>query len=144
MAMKINFFIPGIPAPGGSKNHRIVKGRVVVWDAGKGNKEWKETCAVHAQKEMRMAHQEIFTGPIKVDFLFHMSRPKNHFLKDGVREDAPIYHLVRPDLTKLIRSTEDALTGICWEDDALIAKQENAKIYGAGDPGCYITITDLC
>lgn len=49
---------------------------------------------------------------------------------------------VRPDCTKLVRSTEDALEGVIWRSDAQVCVQENAKVYVERDPGVIITIMD--
>jgi Holliday junction resolvase RusA-like endonuclease len=48
-----------------------------------------------------------------------------------------------PDLTKLMRSTEDALTGILWVDDARITDQHARKRYcePGQAPGAQISIS---
>jgi Holliday junction resolvase RusA-like endonuclease len=49
---------------------------------------------------------------------------------------------VAPDTTKLVRSTEDALKGICWRDDSQVVYQVASKEYAArgGIPGADIKI----
>ena len=59
-----------------------------------------------------------------------------------LRRGAPLYHTVRPDVLKLSRSTEDALTGICWQDDSANCVLTASKLY-SDRPGCQITITQL-
>jgi Holliday junction resolvase RusA-like endonuclease len=48
-----------------------------------------------------------------------------------------------PDATKLLRSTEDALTGIVWKDDKLIVDQLVSKNYQRPGiyPGAKITVS---
>lgn len=150
-AMPISFFVPGIPAPGGSKRAFAIKkggvytGRTVIFDdAGQRNKDWRQACVVMAQ-EKRPA--EPFRCALRVDFKFVMPRIKAHFhtskAKAGqIREDAPVFHTSKPDRTKLTRSTEDALKGIMWADDSQIVQGETVKVYGA-QPGCHVTITPL-
>jgi hypothetical protein len=46
----IRFFVPGIPAPGGSKKafHHAKPGKIIVKDACKRNKPWRDTVASFA------------------------------------------------------------------------------------------------
>jgi Holliday junction resolvase RusA-like endonuclease len=75
---------------------------------------------------------------------FLMPRPKGHFRTGKrahiLREAAPLYHTSKPDATKLLRATEDALTGILWHDDAQIAMQIVKKRYTSSNPGAEIKI----
>lgn len=142
-----SFFIPGIPCPGGSKRGFALKkggaytGRVIITDdAGQRNKDWKAKCA-------QVAHEcdltEPFRGPLRVDFDFVMPRIKSHFRANGaLKEGAPRWHVVKPDRTKLTRSTEDALTGIVWADDAQVVAGSTTKTYG-DQAGCRVTVTPL-
>lgn len=148
--MKISFFVPGIPAPGGSK--RFVgfgkqTGRaILIDDAGQRNKDWRSIVGVCGSAEMREKAFTSFTGPLRVKFDFVMPRRKGDFdSKGGVKASAPFYHTTRPDALKLARSTEDALTGIAWNDDAQTAMLEISKQYAdKGEPcGCQITIQNL-
>lgn len=148
MTASISMFVPGVPAPGGSKKFvgmskprpGQARGHAILIDAaGEKNKNWRSVCAMVAANQIRGGG---FAGPLKVSFEFIMPRPKGHYGKKGLKWNAPRYHTVRPDCTKLIRSSEDALTGIAWMDDAQIALQEGSKLYG-DQPGCRITITPL-
>jgi len=60
-------------------------------------------------------------------------------LKKGKR----VFPASRPDLTKLIRSVEDALTGILWRDDAQVISQVALKRYAMPDetPGVRVRVT---
>jgi Holliday junction resolvase RusA-like endonuclease len=143
----LSFFVPGIPAPGGSKRAFAIKkggvytGRTVIFDdAGQRNKDWRQACVVMADQK-RPA--EPFRGALRVDFDFVMPRLKAHFRANGALKDgAPRWHTVKPDRTKLTRSTEDALRGIVWADDALIVAGSTTKTYG-DKPGCKVTVTPL-
>jgi len=131
--MKISFFVPGKAAPGGSKKgfvHRHT-GRVIITDDAKGNRDWKSRVAVFAKE----AYQgEPLKGPLEVEFAFYVPWLKGHFgtgrNAGRLKANAPRWPVVRPDTTKLIRSTEDALKGICWADDAQIVRQTGIKEYG--------------
>ena len=139
--MKIRFFVPGSPKPGGSKTgfYKEKLNRVLMVDASK-NTDWKNA--------VRFSCQQAYSGPLlegslSLRITFMMSRPKSHYKKNReLKKDAPHYHISRPDLTKLVRSTEDALTGVLWRDDAQIASQYVVKIY-AEKPGAGIEIEKI-
>lgn len=159
--MTITFFVPGLPRPSGSKKSFVpidkrtgqpfrakATGRIVVntVDDSKHGKEWKSIVSMVA---LSVRPVPALTGPLSVSMTFYMPRIKAHFhtskAKAGqLRDDAPEYHTSKPDTTKLIRGTEDALTSIIWQDDAQIAAQKAWKLYEDGrGVGCEITITRL-
>lgn len=133
----IEFFVPGIPAPGGSKKAFQSKktGRIFVTDDAKGNRAWKNTVRDWAGVGYR---GEPLAVPLFLDVLFVVPRPKGHYgtgkHAGRVKHTAPRHPAVKPDVTKLLRSTEDALTGLLWIDDALIVEQYVKKCY-ADQPG---------
>ena len=148
--MKISFFVPGIPAPGGSKRfvgHSKKTGRAILIDAaGERNKNWRSIVGVCGSAEMRKQGILYYSHALRVRFDFIMPRPKAHFNSKGdLKPSAPLYHTTKPDALKLARSTEDALTGIVWADDAQTAMLEVSKRYASkGEPcGCQITIQSL-
>lgn len=148
--MKISFFVPGIPAPGGSKRFVGIgkkTGRAILIDAGgEKNKNWRSIVAVCGRAEMREKAILLFTGALRVKFDFIMPRRKGDFNSKGeLKAGAPFYHTTRPDALKLVRSTEDALTGIIWNDDAQTAMLDISKRYAdKGEPcGCQITIQTI-
>ena len=147
-AEPLMFFVPGRPAPGGSKRFVGIgkkTGRAILIDAGgKRNKEWR-ACVSHCAH--LIAPAELLRGPLAVEFDFTMPRPKSHYytskkLNGELRADAPTMHTFTPDVLKISRSTEDALTGIIWADDAQTVTLTATKTYG-DKPGCHITITLL-
>lgn len=148
--MKLTFFVPGIPAPGGSKRfvgHSKKTGRAILIDAaGERNKNWRSIVGVCASDAIRKGGNPVFHGPLRVRFDFIMPRRKSDLNSKGeVKLSAPFYHTTKPDALKLARSTEDALTGIVWSDDAQTAVLEISKRYAdAGEPcGCQIVIQTL-
>lgn len=136
-----SFFVPGIPAPGGSKKgfYNPKTRRVVIVDDAKRNKDWRASVAMAASR----AFDRPETCALAVRVSFQMPRPKGHFRADGsVKPKAPRYPTTRPDATKLWRSTEDALKGIAWLDDSQVVKQYVEKVYG-DRPGADITVLRL-
>ncbi len=125
----ITFFVPGTPRPGGSKTSGMSKsGKMFVRPANKETKIWMAVVSYHARQYYQ---GELLTGAIKASFVFTMKRPKAHYRANGdLKETAPLFHVSRPDVGKLVRSTEDALSGIIYRDDSQIAVRDEKKIYG--------------
>ena len=145
--MTITFFVPGIPAPGGSKRFVGLSkktGRAILIDAaGERNKNWRASVA--AVGAGAMSGIQRLDGPLAVEFVFFMPRPKGHFRTNGtVRDGAPRFPTTKPDALKLARSTEDALTGTVWHDDAQTVDVKAMKRYADHSPcGCAIKIETL-
>jgi Holliday junction resolvase RusA-like endonuclease len=136
--MTVEFYVPGIPAPGGSKKAFAYVGRdgrphANVVDDAKRNAPWRSSVAYEA----RRAHmgQEPLHGPLQLLVTFYLPRPKDHFGSGknagSMKRTAPHLHAKKPDLTKLVRALEDAMTGIVWHDDAQVCEQQIRKRYGA-------------
>ena len=137
----LSFWVPGVPQPGGSKKgfYNAKLKRVLITEAAGKNKDWRASVAQCG----REAAKEILEGPLRVRFEFVFIRPKGHFgagKREGtLKNSAPLFPAGRPDTTKLIRSTEDALTGILWRDDSQIVTQYGYKRYG-NQAGALITV----
>lgn len=141
----IEFFVPGIAAPGGSKNVYVNKetGKVSVVDACKRNKPWRNTVVYHAWPHRP---KELLIGAVELRVDFLMKRPKYHFgtgkNSRKLKPSAPKYCIKKPDATKLLRALEDALTGVIWKDDAQVIKQVVRKHYG-DRPGAFVRISEI-
>jgi Holliday junction resolvase RusA-like endonuclease len=71
------------------------------------------------------------TGALEVAVTFFLKRPRKYYRSNGtLKPGAPDLVATKPDLSKLMRSTEDAITGICFGDDAQIARTILEKRYG--------------
>ncbi len=138
MSAMVRFFVPGLPRPGGSKKGFYIPKikRVVITEDNKRSKDWRATVALVASETVKTPME----GPLFVYFDFRLPRPKGHMGKSGVRASAPAYPAVKPDTTKFIRSTEDAMTGIVWHDDAQIVAQAGSKQYDNDKIGAWITV----
>ena len=143
------FRVFGQPRPGGSKRafRHAQTGKIMVVEASK-NKDWRA--------EVKAAAMEAYdgpcvSGPLKVHFTFFLLRPKMHYGsgKNSDQRKPPFAWLPgpvkAPDTTKLIRSTEDALTGVVWVDDAQIIVQKGLKLYidRWERPGAMIEVWEL-
>lgn len=120
------FTVHGTPAPQGSKN---VSRAGHLYEANKGHKAWRQKVEAAARAE------DIQFGdkPVQVHLEFFFTTPKR-----------PKFRLpaVKPDLDKLARSINDALSksGMI-HDDARITDQHLSKRY-AETPGVRITIRE--
>ena len=145
--------IPGLAQPGGSKQafvplnknsictctgkqlfqpYRRPNGGVManVVDANSKVGRWKKHVA-------RIAHEEypgpLFDGFLRITFIFFQPRPQSHYTSTGKLSKQGLetpWPNVKPDTTKLVRATEDALLNIVYTDDAIIVKQAAEKEYG--------------
>lgn len=135
----------GTPAPQGSKNARpiykgrgegkVFTGKVAQQESSAKVKPWRDavrTAAVEATgpacARLGLVEWEVLDGPLVAEFVFTLTRGKT------VRRE---HHTTYPDLSKLIRSTEDALTSAkIWADDARVIRfHDPRKVYvGAADP----------
>lgn len=117
-----------MPAPCPSCGKVVRAGRAIVTDANPKSARWKKEVAEQAA----MA----YSGPkhaeaVEVTITVYVTRPKRHFNSKGlVKPNAPALPAVKPDVLKLARGIEDALTGIAYEDDALIVSEHIYKRYG--------------
>ncbi len=142
---KIKFFVPGIPKPRGSKSAFTNKktGKTNIVDACKESGNWMTTVKVFALQAYR---GPLLTGPIRMSIAFYFLRPKSHYRTGNnagtLKLSAPICHITRPDRTKILRGTEDAMKGIIFKDDSQIVTGLTTKLYGE-TPGANITIEEI-
>lgn len=143
MGIRISFFVSGTPQPGGSKRAFIRGKRAVVVDDNPKSNGWKADVKTAAEAAWQ---GQLLDEPLRVTCIFFQLRPKSHYRTGKnshlLREDAPQFPTTKPDATKLFRSTEDAMTGVIYTDDAAIVAQHIFKRYGP-KPGARITIETI-
>jgi Holliday junction resolvase RusA-like endonuclease len=128
----------GTPAPQGSKRH---VGKGIMVESSKKLRPWREAVK-YAALEARDGAAPL-DGPIIVRMVFTMLR--SNAAKKRARPHCT------PDLSKLARATEDALTDAgVWVDDARVVEyQRLAKVFPNSDeeamdaPGVRITIQEV-
>ena len=137
------FTVPGIPRPGGSKKGFPIRRKdgsfvkIGIADMSKDVMSWRGAVVDACRK--------VFLGPPTIQALslkinFFMPYRKGDFGKDGqIKKSAPHWHDKRPDTCKLIRSTEDALTGVLWQDDSQVVSIIATKEFGL-TPGAHIWV----
>ena len=145
----LTFFVRGRAATAGSKRGFALKrngqytGRVVMSPANPQEKDWKITVAFAAMEAMKKAElSKPFDGPMRLEVVFFLQRPKFHFNSTGhVKPAFSDLHTIKPDTTKLLRCLEDALRQIVWRDDSQVATTLVAKRYGP-IPGAQVSISE--
>jgi Holliday junction resolvase RusA-like endonuclease len=139
MSGVVTITVWGVPGPQGSKNHM---GHGVMVESSKKVKPWREDVKTAALAVVGDGWVPL-DGPLAVSMVFSFVRPRSHFRTGRnaalLRDAAPGRPAGRPDLSKIVRSTEDALTGVVWVDNARIV--EYAWPFGkwyAGDTSPYV------
>ena len=89
------------------------------------------------------APKEPLKGPIHLEIIFYMKRPKGHYgtgkNEEKVKDSAPSYHTSKPDVSNLVKFVEDAMNSIFWYDDSQIYLLRAEKNYHT-KPLTYIEI----
>lgn len=117
------FEIIGKPIP--LQRHRHYKDKC--WDPQKKEKR--------LFKELFKIQTKLFTkgcfpaySALKMRVEYHMPIPKS-YSKRRALETLKKLHTNTPDLSNLIKFTEDALNEVAWHDDSLICEIEAVKLY---------------
>lgn len=130
----------GMPGPQGSKRH-VGNGRMI--ESSKKVAPWRQDVVAAARAVIGISGKPI-DGPIRCTMVFTLPKPVSAPKKRRTLPDK------KPDLSKLIRSTEDALTTAgAWQDDARVVEIHASKRYpGEGvnslpSPGVRIWIESI-
>lgn len=142
MTAPIDFFVPGTPAPQPRPRGQLIRGPkpfIKIYTPNDA-KDWKEAVARYALASFRITPLD---EPLRLCLSFRMQRPQSHSLKNGLRLNAPVFHLSTPDLDNLEKAVMDALTGILWRDDSIICQKYAEKVYVSPgqDTGVRILVT---
>lgn len=125
------FWLPGKPRPKGSWN--VVPSKTTgrpVFVGPKGLKGWQRAATEAARVAWPWAPLE---GAVAVDIVVHLARPKTVArMHPTSRWDG--------DGDKFERAVWDALTGVCFVDDAQVVEWTGRKVYTDGAPGVQVTV----
>src|SRR5688572_14375316 len=120
----IRFVVLGDAKPAGSKRAFALRRRdgspvlnrnggqaVAVTDDNPKSKGWKQEVA-HAARQAFQG--ELFRGPVRLTLTFYRPRPNGHYGTTGLNKKGREtgWPISKPDVLKLTRAVEDALTGI--------------------------------
>ena len=134
MTEAFSVFVPGHPAPQGSKRH---VGRGIMVESSKRVKPWRDdirAALIDADGQPKAR----FDGAVDVQIRFYMPRPKSMRHRTSP-------HTKRPDIDKLVRAILDAVTssGVI-RDDSVVTGIDATKVYAETTeiPGAQITVVD--
>jgi crossover junction endodeoxyribonuclease RusA len=137
--MELEFFVPGVAKPQGSKRH---VGRGVMVESCKTLKPWREVVSYTAGQVVPNPTDR----PVRLWLNFAFSRPKGHYGAKGLKPSAPEHLTSRAlgDADKLARAICDSLTGIVYADDSQIIELSVRKRYAleGEKPGVRINIRE--
>jgi len=132
--LSIEFFVPGKPAPQGSKKH---VGRGILVESSKELGPWRERVALAAADQTK----ELIQKPheVSVVLTFVLPRPAS------APKTKKALASKRPDVDKLARAILDALTDVVFQDDSqVISLRANKYIANPGEqPGVHVWVYDL-
>ena len=122
------WFVPGHPAPQGSKRH-VGGGRMIESSTALG--PWRQRIALFTHNAL--LDVDLIDGPVHIQCHFVMRRPVN---TPSTTPPA----IKRPDLDKLCRAVLDGITGTAIYDDSQITELSASKrIAEPGEtPGVHI------
>lgn len=140
MTATLTFTVFGKAEPKGSTRAFLPKGwtRPIVTTDNPKSKGWQQLVAEAASRALE-GRGQMFLGPVRLTCVFYMRRPKS------LPRTRVTPMVKKPDVSKLARSTEDALTGVVWRDDSQVTDLQVTKLYAAiGDsPRAVITVEPL-
>lgn len=119
----VAFTVFGKAEPKGSTRAFVPKGwtRPIITTDNPKSKGWQQLVAEQAQG---VAQDGLFVGPVLLSAIFCLPRPQS-------MPKRVLHHTKKPDLSKLVRALEDALTGILYHDDSQIVRLRVSKVYTA-------------
>lgn len=149
MTEPLTVFVPGLPAPQGSKRARPIyrgrgearefTGKVAQTESSKNVKPWRSDIRDRLTDDYGQPVAR-FDGPVAVELAFVVKRPIG---TPKTRATPPATK--KPDLDKLVRAVFDAITsaGVWVDDSAAVDVHATKRIAELGEPtGCLITIRD--
>lgn len=146
-APKVTLFVPGIPAPQGSKRH-VGGGRLI--EMSRKLKPWREAVRAGLLRAEDPRRFPLFARetPVLAELVFTVPAPQR------LPKMRPVWSIRTPDLDKLVRSTFDAITASgVWADDAQVVELKAVKTYPSHaitahanantEPGVHIVLTEV-
>lgn len=134
----------GEPAPQGSKKFvGVIKGHGMLVESSKKVKPWRQDVVAAAKEAMEGF--AMFDGPLRLKMVFTLAKP------GSAPKRKRTWPNKKPDVSKLARSTEDALVtaGAIKDDSRIVEYSRLAKVFPGEDqdaldsPGVLIEIHPL-
>ncbi|QFP94855.1 RusA-like resolvase [Mycobacterium phage Marshawn] len=152
---QLRLFVPGKPAPQGSKDFMGFKkplpgqtrGAAILKESSAAVGPWRERIALAAADAMLQAGLPVLDHPpgsstdrrypAMASLTFVMPRPS------GTPKSYTPPAIKRPDIDKLARAVLDGLTDVCWVDDSQVDDMRCRKVLAevSQQPGCHIRVS---
>lgn len=140
------FRVNGKPEPKGSTRSFKPKNspKIVTTSDNPRLKGWA-SLVIDAASEA-FTGRPVIEGPVRVEVKFVLARNAGHFGSGRnagqLRDSAPAWPIVKPDLDKLVRGLLDGITqaGV-WRDDSRVVEIRACKEYG-DHPGAIVIIRE--
>lgn len=132
----LNFFVPGRPAPQGSKKS-VGRGRFV--EASKYLPAWRKAVTEFAIYAATEHGWDTIEGPVTLEVVFYLERPAT------IKINKRPHPIVPPDIDKLVRGVSDALSDAgVWGDDSQVVKLVAFKRYADNhEQGAFVSVSTL-
>ena len=120
---------------GGGKGRGVV---VSTKDSNPKAEPWMAAVRAVAYRTMlESGYGIVNVGPVRLSCVFYFARPKGHYgtgrNAGSVKGSSPVDHVQTPDLCKLIRAVEDAMSGVVYRDDSQVNRHgESRKEWTSG------------
>jgi len=128
--MKYEFTIPGKPIP--KARPRFYKRGKFVKVYNSQEKEEGEF-ALNAFESLIKVGGKKLSGPVFLDIIFHLKRPKSHYgtgkNSETLKKNAPKFHVSKPDVDNLVKFVMDSLNKVTWYDDSQVFQVIGRKEY---------------
>jgi len=150
----IEFSVDGHPISQGSKNPVVIykDGKPMIKNGRVVTRVMSNPKLGAWRQQVAAAATAVYAGPLLTSAIFlrvtvRRIRPLSHFGTGRnvgtVKASAPMYPVTRPDLLKIVRGVEDALSGVVWHDDSQICEYSLHKVW-AERIGVDVSIIELC
>lgn len=132
----LNFFVPGRPAPQGSKKS-VGRGRFI--EASKYLPAWRHAVTEFAIYAATEHGWDTIHGPVTLEVVFYLERPST------IKVNKRPHPIVPPDVDKLVRAVSDALSDAgVWGDDSQVVKLVAFKRYADNhEQGAFVSVSTL-
>lgn len=113
----VAFTVEGLPAPWTSPRRGRGGGSIPTKASGR-MKAWQDRVKLAATAAMR--GRRLIDGPVGLMLDFTMWEDGESWIQVDNYDPEPHLNFKKPDLTNLIKATEDALSGIVFKDDCQV------------------------
>lgn len=139
---KLVFEVPGEPVAKGRPQAKARRGKggktYVAQITPEKTVRYESTVALFAAQAM--AGRPLLQGPLWMSVVAFFARPKSH----EKMATAPRWVTKKPDSSNVLKAAEDALNGVVYQDDCIVAHSEISRQWcNDGRPRIVVSIGEL-